>query len=401
MKRFRYKAKDKTGKLVTGEVEAANDYAAAKLVRGRGLVVISLSQIRAGPFSIMKRFRERITSKDIATFTRQLSTMINAGLPITQALVILRSQSKGAMASLVAQVLAAVESGESLSSAVSRFPKVFSPTYIALVKSGEVGGVMDEVLIRLADNLEKEQEFRGKVVGALIYPAIIIVGMFVVGLIMMIFVIPRLTTLYGEFNAELPLPTRILIGISNLTVAIWPILLIAIGAATYGFGAYRRTKMGKLRTDAIILKLPVIGELQRQILLTELTRTLSLMVGAGVSILEGLNISSAVAGNAVISEALKDAAKQVEKGFPVAYAFAKHPEAFPYLLSQMVAVGEETGKMEEVLAKISHVFEVESDQQVKTLTSAVEPFVMVLLGLGVGFLVIAIILPIYNLTSKF
>lgn len=401
MKRFIYKAKDKSGQVVTGEVEASSDQAAAKLVRGRGLVVISLKIKREFGLNLIKRFKDRITLADVSTFTRQLATMVNAGLPITEALVILRSQTKGSMQKMAAQVLADVEGGEALSVALSRHPKVFSPTYIALVKSGEVGGVMDEVLVRLADNLEKQQEFRGKVKGALVYPAIIVVGMVVVGLIMMIFVIPRLTSLYSEFNAELPTPTRILIGLSNFLIRFWPLFLVLLGAGLYGLSLYRKTVKGRRKTDELIFKIPVFGDLQRQIILTELTRTLSLMVGAGVSILEGLNITAGVVGNVVIADALRDTAKQVEKGFPVAFSFAKHPEAFPYILSQMVAVGEETGKMDEVLTKVSHVFEVESDQKVKTLTSAVEPLVMVLLGLGVGFLVIAIILPIYNLTSQF
>jgi type IV pilus assembly protein PilC len=401
MKRFIYKAKDKTGKIVTGEVEASSPNHAAKLVRGKGLVVISIKTKREGPLNLIKNLRERITVGDIATFTRQLATMVNAGLPITEALLILRSQAKGSMQKMTAQILADVEGGDPLSTALSKHQKIFSPSYIALVKSGEVGGVMDEVLVRLADNLEKQQEFKGKVKGALIYPAIIVIGMIAVGLIMMIFVIPRLTSLYNEFDAELPLPTRILIGISTFIIHFWPIFLLLGGGLAYGFSLYRKTAGGRRKTDEIIFKLPIIGDLQRQVLLTELTRTLSLMVGAGVSILEALNITAGVVGNVVISDALKDSAKQVEKGLPVAFSFAKHPEAFPYILSQMVAVGEETGKMDEVLAKVSHVFEVESDQKVKTLTSAVEPLVMVLLGLGVGFLVIAIILPIYNLTSQF
>jgi len=401
MKRFTYKAKDKTGRLVSGEVEASNPNHAAKLVRGKGLIVISIKVKRESPFNIIRNFRERITLADVATFTRQLATMINAGLPITEALLILRSQAKGTMQRMTAQVLADVEGGEPLSTALKRHPKVFSPSYVALVKSGEVGGVMDEVLVRLADTLEKQQEFKGKVKGALIYPAIIITGMVAVGLIMMIFVIPRLTSLYDEFDAELPLPTQILIGISTFLIRFWPLFLILGGALVYGFSLYRKTTAGRKKTDELIFKMPIFGDLQRQVLLTELTRTLSLMVGAGVSILEALNITAGVMGNVVISDALKDSAKQVEKGFPIAFSFAKHPEAFPYILSQMVAVGEETGKMDEVLSKVSHVFEVESDQKVKTLTSAIEPLVMVLLGLGVGFLVIAIILPIYNLTSQF
>ena len=222
-----------------------------------------------------------------------------------------------------------------------------------------------------------------------------------VGLIMVIFVVPRLTTLYTEFNAELPLPTRILIAISSIALKLWPLLLIGIASGIYAFRLYRRTRDGRRKTDELLFKIPVFGELQRQILLTELTRSLSLMAGAGGSILEALNITAGVVGNMVVSEALKDASEQVEKGFPLAYSFARHQEAFPYILSQMIAVGEETGQMEEVLAKVSHIFEVESDQKVKGLTSAVEPLVMIFLGLGVGFLVIAIILPIYNLTSQF
>lgn len=401
MNRFNYKAKDKTGRLTTGEVEAANISEAAKLVRSKGFYVISITAKIDSPFSIFKKMREKITTQDVATFTRQLSTMINAGLPITEALLILRSQSKGAMQKVVAQILADVEAGESLSGSMAKHPKIFTKTYMALVKSGEVGGVMDTVLLRLADTLEKQQEFNGKVKGALIYPAIIIVGMGVVSLIMMVFVIPRLTSLYSEFGAELPLPTKILIGISNFFVQYWFIVIALLGIGAYLLNLYKKTAIGRKKIDELTFKLPVFGDLQRQIIMTELTRTMSLMVGSGVPILEALNITSEVVGNSVISDALKDCAKQVEKGFPIAFTFARHPEAFPFLLSQMVAVGEETGKMDEVLTKISHIFEVESDEKVKGLTAAIEPLVMVLLGLGVGFLVIAVILPIYNLTSQF
>lgn len=401
MKRFNYKAKDKNGKLVTGEVEAGSLADAAKLVRGRGFYVISVTVKIDSPFKIIKNFRERVTPRDVTTFTRQLSTMINAGLPITEALLILRSQSKGPMQKVVAQVLADVEAGESLSKSMARHSKIFSPSYIALIKSGEVGGVLDAVLVRLADNMEKQQEFSGKVKGALIYPTIIVIGMIIVSLIMMIFVVPRLTSLYSEFNATLPLPTRVLIGISNFVINFWYIVALALGIAGYVFNLYKATKEGRKKIDELIFKIPIFGELQRQIILTELTRTMALMVGSGVPILEALNITAGVVNNTTISDALRDAAKQVEKGFPIAFSFARHPDAFPFILSQMVAVGEETGKMDEVLTKVSHIFEVESDEKVKGLTAAIEPLVMVLLGLGVGFLVIAVILPIYNLTSQF
>jgi type IV pilus assembly protein PilC len=401
MKRFIYKAKTKDGKTVSGEVEASSAHQAARLLREKGFVVITLKPVRENIFNLIKKYKERITPNDITSFTRQLATMVNAGLPITEALSILRSQSKGSMLKVVSQIMADVEGGDSLSSALGRHPKIFSSTYLALVKSGEVGGVIDEVLVRLADDMEKQQEFKGKVKGALIYPAIVIIGMFAVSLIVIIFVIPRLTSLYGEFNASLPGPTKILIGLSTLVLRFWPIFLFLAGSGIYGFILYRKTPAGRRKTDELIFKLPIVGELQQQVLLTDLTRTLSLMVGSGVSILEGLNITSGVVGNVVVSEALKDVANQVEKGFPMAFSFARHPEAFPPILSQMIAVGEETGQMEDVLKKISHVFEVESDQKVKGLTSAIEPLVMIILGIGVGFLVIAVILPIYNLTSQF
>jgi len=401
MKRFNYKAKDKSGNLVVGEVEAMNPSAAAKLVKGRGLYVISITSKIDSPFAIIRRFKDRITIGDVATFTRQLSTMINAGLPITEAILILRSQSKGPMQKIVAQILADIEAGESFSNALSKHPKVFTRTYIALVKSGEVGGVMDAVLLKLADNMEKQQEFGNRVRGALIYPVIIIVGMVVVAFVMMIFVIPKLTSLYTDFGADLPLPTKVLMGASNFLLHFWFVIVILVGIGIYVFRLFVATPEGRRKVDALMFKIPVYGELQRQIILTDLTRTLSLMVGAGVPILEALNITSEVVNNTVISDALKDAAKQVERGFPIAFSFSRHPEAFPFLLSQMVAVGEETGKMDEVLTKISHIFEVESDEKVKGLTAAIEPVVMVILGIGVGFMVIAVILPIYNLTSQF
>jgi type IV pilus assembly protein PilC len=401
MKRFNYKAKDKSGNLVVGEVEALSPGAAAKLVKGRGLYVISITPKMDSPFAIIRRFREKITAGDVTTFTRQLSTMINAGLPITEAILILRSQSKGPMQKVVAQILADIEAGDSFSNSLGKHPKVFSRTYIALVKSGEVGGVMDAVLLRLADNMEKQQEFSGKVKGALIYPVIIIVGMVIVSFVMMIFVIPKLTSLYTDFGATLPLPTRILMGTSSFFIRFWYIMVLLVGIGLYVLRLYAAVPEGRRKIDAMMFRIPVFGELQRQIILTELTRTLSLMVGSGVPILEALNITSEVVTNTIISDALKDAAKQIERGFPIAYSFSRHPEAFPFLLSQMVAVGEETGKMDEVLTKISHIFEVESDEKVKGLTAAIEPIVMVVLGVGVGFLVIAVILPIYNLTSQF
>ena len=400
MKRFKYKAKDQESRLVSGEVEANNEQLAAKLVRQKGLIVISISPSSDLSFNFIKNIRMRVTGSDIANFTRQLATMINAGLPLTEALLILRTQAKGSMEFIVSKVLADVEEGESLSSAMGKHKNAFSKTYLALVKSGEIGGVLDEVLVKLAEDLEKQEEFKGKIKSAMIYPVIIIGGMVAVALIMLIFVIPRLTTLYEQFDADLPISTKIIIGLSKFMLRFWPLVIISAGALAYAFSIYRNTKAGKQRVDTLLFKLPIIGNLQRQVILTELTRTLSLMIGSGVSIIEALTISCQVVSNVVIAEALKDITKMVEKGFPLAFAFARHPEAFPFILSQMIAVGEETGKMDEVLQKVSHVFEVESDQKIKGLTAAIEPIILIVLGVGVAFLVISIIMPIYNLTTQ-
>lgn len=400
MKRFKYKAKNEKGELVSGEVEASSPAHAAKLIRHQGYIIISITAKSGLSLDIFKKFGERITVGDVTTFTRQFATMINSGLPLTEALLILRSQAKGSMQKIVSQVLADVEEGESLSSSMSKHPQAFSKTYIALIKSGEMGGVMDEVLVRLADTMEKQQEFRGKVKGALIYPTVIILGMVGVAFVMMIFVIPRLTDLYTQFNADLPITTKFLITTSNITTRFWPLIILGFGGLVYAFKIYKDTTEGKRKVDDLLFKIPLVGDLQRQIVLADLTRTLALMVGSGVSITESILISSEVVGNTVVSDALKDVNKMVEKGFPIAFSFSRHPEAFPFILSQMIAVGEETGKIDEVLDKISHVFETESDQKLKALTAAVEPLILVVLGIGVAFLVISIIMPIYNLTTE-
>ncbi len=401
MKRFIYKARDKDGKIVEGEVEAQDATAAARLVRSKGFIVVSIRPKSQSIISLIDNYRNRITQTDVANFTRQFAVMINAGLPITDCLSILKIQSQDKMEPVIGKILTDIENGDSLSVAFSKHPRIFSQTYIALIKAGEAGGVLDKVLTRLADDLEKSEEFKGKIIGALIYPAIIIVGMVAVSIIMIIFVIPKLLSLYTEFNATLPLPTQILIFISSSAVQYWW-LVLGIGIAAYfGITSYIRTPAGKLKVDELTFKMPVFGKLQQKIMLAELARVLALMVSSGVPIIEGMEVTANTINNLVVRNALVDAKNQIEKGFPLAFSFAKHPEAFPIIFSQMMAVGEESGKIDDVLTKLAQVFENESDQMIKGLTAAIEPIVMVILGIGVGFLVIAIILPIYNLTSQF
>jgi len=280
MKKFSYKARDSQGKLVSGIVEAVSDEMAAKLIKKRGYVVIGLSQSSLFLSGLFSRITSKVSSSDVAITTRQLATMVNAGLPIIEALSILQMQAKPTLQTIFSQILADVEGGESLSTSLKRHPKIFTPTYIALVKAGETGGVLDKVLERLADDLEKQQEFRGKVKGALIYPAIIVVGMLIVSIIMIVFVVPQLTALYDQFDADLPITTKILIGTSDLFLKYWPIVIAVVVISGWLFTLYKKTTPGKRKLAQIYFKIPIIGELKKQIILTELTRTLSLMVGS-------------------------------------------------------------------------------------------------------------------------
>jgi len=401
MKRFKYKARNPEGSVIKGEVEASSDKIAAKLLKRKGYIIIFIEPKREFFLNITKKLKERVTAKDVVNFTRQLATMINAGLPITEALLILRNQSAGRMQVILSEVLNDVEGGQTLSSSLSKYPDVFNKTYVSLIKSGEMGGVLDQVLTKLSESVEKQQDFKSRVKGAMVYPSIIIIGMMIVMFVMLVFVVPKMTSLYDQFGAELPAATKFLIGISSAANKYWYVIIGTVVLGYYLFKIYIKTKKGKRKFDEFKFRIPLVGDLQRQVILTDLTRTMSLMVGSRVSILESLYITSEVAGNIIISEALVDAAKMVEKGFPVAFSFAKHPEAFPPILSQMISVGEETGKMDEVLDKISRVFENESDQKLKAITASIEPIILIFLGLGVAFLVIAVITPIYNLSTQF
>jgi len=399
--RFNYKAKNKEGKTVKGLVEARGQKEAVAILRSRNLIVFSLKKVQGGilaKFSV--RFLQRVMFSDLAAFTRQLSTMITAGLALPDSLVLLRDQAKPAFARIIDDVLKTVEGGGALSLALGNHKDVFGQVYISSVKAGETGGVLDEVLKRLADNLEKQQEFQAKVKGALIYPVIIVVGMVGVGAVMMIFVVPKLLSLYAEFGTTLPAPTRALMAVSAFMSKFWWLVLLIMLCLGWGFRLVQKTHEGKRKIDEIKFKIPIFGVLAKQVALTEMTRTLALLVKTGIPIVDALQVIAQGMGNLVFSEGLIEASRKVEKGFPIATSLAEDP-AFPPILTQMLAVGEETGQLDEVLLKMSNYFESESEMAVKALTTAIEPIIMVVLGVGVGFLIISIIMPMYNLTNQF
>lgn len=399
---YQYKARKADGVIVTGLVEAPSESVAARLLHDKQLFVVSLAQ-SADKFSV-KGFSNRvhrISFADIVNFTRQLATMIVAGLALPESLTILRSQSTNKLfVTMLEDIERQIVGGGSLADALAKYPAHFSTTYVALVRAGESSGTLDQVLVRLADILESQREFRSKVQGALIYPIIILLGMTAVVFIMMTVVIPKLTDLYRDFNIDLPASTKILMAISGVFVSYWWLMLIA-GIGGYSlFQRWRKTLEGEYIVDSLLLRIPLFGELQKKIMLVEFTRTLGMLIASGIHILEGLQILRASLGNVLFRNAIGEIEKKVEKGFPLGDTFSQY-SVFPPIVSQMMKVGEETGRLDDTLIKLSKYFETESEHLVKGLTTAIEPIIMVFLGIGVGFIVISVITPIYNLTSQF
>lgn len=398
---FKYRGKNHQGKIVSGLVEAASDKQAVALLRSQGIFIISLHVSQPSTFSQFAIRFSRVTFNDIVNFTQQLSTMLSAGLTLTDSLNILKLQTaNAAFAKVITEVLKEIEGGASFAKALEKYPQYFSQIYISLIKAGEASGKIEEVLKRLSSNLEKQREFRAKTKGALIYPAIILLGMFVVVFIMMTVVVPKLTDLYKDFGTSLPFTTQLLISLSDFFVKFWWFIIIIIWGVLMLFRAWKKTPVGARLWDYFLFKIPIWGNLRKKIILTEFSRTLSILVGAGIPILDALEIVSGAVDSINFQDDFKKITQQVEKGFPLGLPISQNPN-FPPILGQMITVGEETGKLDETLFKLSVFFEAETEQGIKALTTAMEPFIMVILGLGVGFIVISILTPIYNLTSQF
>ncbi len=400
MNKYIFRARDWQGKLNKGLVEARNLKEAVGLIKKRRLVLVDLKPYRPSLWERLRLGMSRVSGGQIASFTRRLATMIDTGLPLTESLSLLEKQEKGKLQTIIADLLQSIEGGESLTAALKKHRDVFGDIYIASISAGEEAGVLEKVLAQLADTLEKRQEFVGKVKGAMIYPVIILTGMGGVIFIVVTFVIPKMASLYSEFNTKLPWETRVLMAIANLSgVIIWLLpLSLAIGVMFWKI-LMRRQEM-RYRFDEVKLRFPIIGPLVKTTLITNIVRTLGMMVSAGVPLIDSVETVGRSAGNLVYKRALTRIAQRIEKGFPLSESM-REQMIFPDLLVEMIATGEQTGKLDTILFRLAHFFEVEADQQVKTLTSAIEPLIMIVLGVGVGFLVFAVIMPIYNLTSQF
>jgi type IV pilus assembly protein PilC len=400
MPTFVYSARDIQGKKIKGKVEAKAKEVAANILRERKLFIVSLHESGDTGLAEIQNAFARVKSDDIVNFTRQLATMINAGLPLIQAFSVLENQSSPAMSKVIRSLQRDVEGGANLGVALGKQGKIFNKIYISLVQAGEAAGALDTILNRLADTLEKQKEFRSKTKGALIYPGIVMTAMGIVAVVMMIFVIPKMTEMYTDFGAELPAATQLLIDLSDFFSQQWYIPAGFVFLFAFVFRSWHRTKTGAYQFDRFLLRVPVYGNLRQKILVTEFARTLSLLISAGISLLEALDIVIGGIDNLVFRRAIEEARADVEKGQALSRSIEKSA-VFPILLPQMIAVGEETGKMDDVLTKLATYYDRESEYAVKGLTTALEPLIMIVLGLGVGFLIVAIVLPIYNLTSQF
>ena len=391
----------KGNKIVTGKLESQNEKTVISYLRNQGYFPIELKAESNKSGSLFGFFFNRISFNDIVDLTRQIAIMLNAGLTLVDCLEILKKQTtKSAMLELIENLEKDVKGGSNLSSALKRYPQYFSNLYISLVKSGEASGKLSDILLRLSENLEKQREFRGKIKGALIYPAILIVGMIAVMFIVVTFVIPKLLDLYKDFNIDLPFTTKILMAVSSFTAKFWPLIILAVFGTVTIVNRFLKTKQGKLILDTNLLKIPTLNNVIRISALVDSTRTLSILIGSGVSIMEALGIVIETTENIVFQQAFENIQKKVEKGVSLGTAMQQE-HVFPPILVQMTLVGEQTGKLDETLGRISHYFEMESEIAVKTLTTLIEPAILVFLGLGVGALVTSVITPIYQLTSTF
>lgn len=397
---FLYKAKDIQGNEHTGSIEAPDVHSAVATIRRKALIVISLAPKTHPVNRLLDRFINRVSFTEVVILTRQLAVMVSSGLVLSEAIDILEEQQTNkTLKKALDDISQDIKGGLTLAQALSKYPEIFSHLYINLVKAGEASGKLDLVLLQMADGLEKQREFQSKIKGAMIYPAVVISMMVVVVIIMMVFVIPKLLTLYQQSTIELPLPTKILITTSNLFVNFWWLGLIILIGGYIGLHRWKKTPEGNLFFGKLILQIPIVGKVVTNVTLTDFNRTFGLLTSAGIPLLDSIGIVSDLTDNPVFNNALKESYAGVEKGLPFSTLLTAN--IFPKIISQMVRVGEETGKVDEIFLKLADYFESESDHMVKNLTTAIEPIVVIILGVGVGFLVISIILPIYKLTTSF
>ena len=404
MATFAYVGRTRSGAVKKGELSAKTRDEAVDQLRKQSVVVTSLEEKKsgAGGFNVNLSFGPGLTDKDLVVFTRQFGTMINAGLPLVQCLEILSTQSENkVLRATIGEVKIQVEAGSTFSDALRRHPKVFDDLYVNLVHAGEVGGLLDTILTRLAKYIEKAMKLKGQIKSAMIYPAAILGVAVVVIAVLMIWVIPIFAKMFNELSGGkmgLPGPTQLVIDISNMFTSYWWVMLIGTAAIIFGTKKYYSTPKGRMVIDKLLLKAPVFGDLIRKASVAKFTRTLGTLLASGVPLLDGMTICAKTAGNKVIEETLINARISISGGKTIADPLAASG-VFPKMVTHMIAVGESTGALDAMLGKIADFYEDEVDQAVASLTSLLEPIMMVFLGIVIGFIVVAMYLPIFKMSE--
>ncbi len=393
---FTYSARTVGGEIQRDEIEVPTRDEVVKYLRKRRLIPIT---VREKPKDIKLGLRKKVKTRDVVIVTRQFATMINAGLPLVQALQILAKQTTNpTIREAVEKVVYEVESGRTLADALKDHPKLFSQLYTNMVAAGEAGGILDTILLRLATFLEKSEALGRKVKGAMIYPAVVLTVAVGAIVILLLFVIPTFQTMFASFNQELPLPTRVVIGLSDFLQNYWIWLLIGGIGGGFLFKRWIATSSGRLAFDTLMLRMPLLGSLVRKSAVARFTRTLGTLLSSGVSILEGLEITARTAGNRVIHDAVMGSRASIAGGESIAEPL-RLSGVFPPMVTQMINVGEETGDLDGMLTKIADFYDEEVDVAVESLLKALEPALIVILGTIVGGMIVAMYLPIFGMVS--
>jgi type IV pilus assembly protein PilC len=398
---FKYKAIDKNNKSIEGLIETTSDSVAAEILQEKEFTVISITEKAVKKQLGFMKALNRVKQKDLVIFSRQFSVMVSANVALVQALRILVDQTENlTLKMIISEIADEVDAGSRLSDSLSKRPKIFSDFYINIVKSGETSGKLDEVLNYLADEMEKDYDMMSKIKGAMIYPAFVLFGLCVVGAVMMVFVVPKLTAILTETGGELPFATKLLIGTSEFMAKYWWLLIIIMLAIFFGAKAYLKTETGKKQFDYIILKLPIFGKLLQRIYLVRLTRSMNTLIVGGVTITKSLRIVADVVGNETYKHLVKETSKAVEDGESISSVFITSNE-IPKMVSQMMSIGERTGKLDIILERITDFYGREVKNIIDNLMSLMEPIIMIIMGIAVGIMVAAIILPMYNMANQF
>lgn len=399
MNKYSYEARDAaSNKIVKSTVQAESEIAAAKLLSAQGFtpLKIELEDDRAG---IFKRFANRVTTKDKIVFTRQLATLIGAGLPLSQSMRTVHEQTQNkSMQQIVQEIIGDIEGGRSLSDAFSKHPEVFDNVYLALVSAGEASGTLDEALRRVAAQQEKDAAMMSKIKGALTYPIIVLLVIVAVLGFMLVAVVPQVKNLYKDLNKELPLLTKIMVDTADFFINYWWIVIIVVGIGVYFLIQYLKTEAGIKTKDTFKLNVPMFSGMFRRLYMARFTRTGQTLMSTGVAMLDMLNITSTAVNNTVVAQGIDRAAEKVKGGKSLSSAL-RNEDYFLEMVPQMISIGEQSGKIDEMMGKCAQIYEDELDEEIRTISTAIEPVLMVVLAVVAGGMVGAILFPIYSLVN--